>query len=90
MPDLHPTKTRLTLLAQVANDQVTTDLTLDEGDRVVLHPDAPTSWSEQVTVTARIRQLEAAGWIEEDPAAFWRLTDAGRDVLALEGHRAAV
>lgn len=82
MTDLYPTRTRLHLLAQVANSQVAMDVTDDRGHRIVLWPDAPTSWQDQTTVTVRVRELERAGWVVLDTAGvWWLLTDAGREVL---------
>lgn len=87
MSDLFPTPTRLRLLAQIDNGQVLTDITRDDDQDVIwLFPDAPTSWWDRRKVTAQVRELEAAGWVEEFmPGGTWRLTDAGRDVL--EAHR---
>ena len=77
---LFPTKTRVELLRQVANSQVLTDLTVDEFT-VWLFPDAPTSWQDRVKVTARIRELDGAGWIAENAVGDWLVTDGGRAVL---------
>lgn len=72
---LYPTKTRLRLLAAVADRQVFRDVMGDDyisGDR---------------KVSARIAEVEQAGWVqlgERDRwgIRYWRLTDAGRAVLA--------
>lgn len=82
MGDLFPTKTRLALLDDVANGQVLTDITEDD-DVILLFPNAPTEWQSRVRVTARIRELERAGWIHEDTHS-WRLTAAGHTVLAAD------
>lgn len=80
---LYPTTTRLRLLRQIANGQVGIDLTADLGYRAVLWPDAPTSWQDQVTVTARVNELERAGWVRRDDGeVWWLVTDAGNEVLA--------
>ena len=84
MSDLYPTKTRLALLADVANSQVYTDITAeaaDSGEDIIwLFPDAPTVWETRHKVTARIREMERAGWVEE-VGCQWALTDVGLDVL---------
>ena len=80
MSGLYPTKTRLALLRQVANAQVLTDLTVDEFT-VWLFPDAPTSWQDRVKVTARVREMDHAGWIAENTIGDWQLTDDGCKVL---------
>jgi hypothetical protein len=76
---LYPTRTRRDLLAAVGNGQVLTDYTADTFV-ALLFPDAPTSWQDRVTVTARVREAEQAGWIEEQ-GSDWRLTEAGWAVL---------
>lgn len=83
MPELYPTPTRLQLLAQIANDQVLTDITRDDNqDVILLFPDAPTSWQDRIRVTARVRELEHAGWAAEfERGPTWSLTDAGRAIL---------
>lgn len=83
MADLYPTPTRLRLLAEIVNGQVLTDITRDDDQDVIwLFPDAPTSWQDRVKVTARVRELEAAGWVEEFILGpTWQPTSAGRDVL---------
>lgn len=83
MADLYPTPTRLRLLTEIANGQVLTDITReDDQDVILLFPDAPTSWQDRVKVTARVRELERAGWAEEFLLGpTWSLTDAGREVL---------
>lgn len=88
--DLYPTPTRLALLRQVANGQVCTDFmaSIDtEGgdDVIVLFPDAPTAWSDRRRVTARIREMEAAGWVRELTGGDWFLTDAGQALLDAHG-----
>ena len=85
---LYPTKTRLALLRQVANSQVQAQY-FDETQafdepRAVLFPDAPTSWQDRRIVTARMRELERAGWVRE-PAlgdfGTYQVTDEGRKIL---------
>lgn len=92
MSDLFPTKTRLALLRQVANSQVVTDIVLDVDDQDViwLFPDAPTSWQDHIRVTARIREMEHAGWVTtvDGVGMSWYPTDAGYAVLA-EADKAA-
>lgn len=79
---LFPTKTRLALLRAVANGQVHTDWTVDEF-RAVLFPDAPTSWQDASTVTARVLEVEREGWIEErGSTGEWRLSEEGLRILA--------
>lgn len=79
---LYPTKSRLALLAGVENLAVTVDVTSDVW-RVVWHPYAPDQWQDQVAVTARIAELERAGWVTVDEEqAKVRITDAGHKVLA--------
>lgn len=80
--DLYPTKTRLALLRQIANSQVMTDLTHD-GDGpapILLFPDAPTSWQDRVKVSARVDEMERAGWVR-DELGTWIPTEAGYAVL---------
>jgi len=80
--DLYPTKTRLALLRQVANSLVQSGY----ADDVLLFPDAPTSWEYSRKVTARIEELERAGWVTElhpdHPGCWWVPTEAGYAVLA--------
>lgn len=78
--DLYPTPTRLRLLDQIANSQVATDIT-EDGDVIWLWPDAPTSWQDRVKVTARVRELETAGWAEQSHGMWWIPTDTGYAVL---------
>lgn len=70
---LHPTPTRVALLDQVRLGRVFRDVIGDSyisGDR---------------KVNAAIREMQAAGWVElhVNPGAldYWRLTEAGREVL---------
>ena len=77
MPDLYPTKTRLALLADVEQHQVHR------------HQDGTSTTNAGFsTVTARITELERAGWVRlpaEDEAGevlrLWELTTTGRDTL---------
>lgn len=83
MSDLYPTPTRLRLLGEIANYQVMTDTTRDDDqDVILLFPDAPTSWQDSVRVTARVREMEAAGWVEENVVGDWQPTGTGYEVLA--------
>lgn len=84
---LYPTKTRLALLRQVANNQVMVDLTTEDGEfRVVLFPNAPDEYQTQQTVTARIDEMESEGWIRVDRAGvYYLLTDAGCRILEEAG-----
>lgn len=77
---LYPTKTRLGLLRDIAEDRVFTDVTAEHA-RIVFAPNAPDEWQTQQTVTSRVEELEREGWIEEHGCSSWRLTDAGREVL---------
>jgi hypothetical protein len=74
----------LALLRAVANSQVMTqafdETQVFDPPRVLLFPDAPTSWQDSRIVTARVRELERAGWVAEE-FVTWVLTDAGRKVL---------
>jgi len=81
---LYPTPARLALLRHID----------DEGVRAMLglHDDTvASSWDGIRLVTSRCDEMYAAGWIElgdlipnASPFRYrrWRLTDAGRDVLA--------
>lgn len=81
MADLHPTKTRLALLAEVVADNVLDGLT-DETDGDIWLIDAAPPFDPPRKVTARMLELEKAGWVEQGPGiGSWRLTDAGRAVL---------
>lgn len=80
---LYPTPTRLRLLTEVRDRQVTRYPPV-HGCRVQSYlPDG-------TLVTARIAELERAGWIEagdrlaDDPdsPSWWRLTDEGVSLLA--------
>jgi hypothetical protein len=66
--DLHPTKTRLALLRQVADGEVYQDVL-----GITYH-------SGGVQVTARIREMEQAGWVELD-GRYWGPTSLGQRVL---------
>ena len=77
--DLYPTKTRLVLLQDVGAGRVMSDV-LAESDVIWLYPDAPVSWRDPVKVTARIREMERAGWVREE-LGTWVLTDVGWKVL---------
>lgn len=84
MSDLFPTPTRLALLRDIDAGHVLVDTTVEKFT-VVLFPDAPTSWQDRQTVTARVIELEVAGWAELAPWHGWQLTDAGRAVLDTHG-----
>lgn len=73
MADLYPTKTRLALLRDVDAGNVLDGIT-DDHVWLVDNPEPPRK------VCARMREMEAAGWVEQGEP-FWRLTDAGREVL---------
>lgn len=77
MADLHPTPSRLGLLADVADHIVTTDQ-----DVIWLDPSPPGGFT-RTRVTARIRELETAGWVE-DRGDRWVLTDRGQELLVAE------
>lgn len=80
MTDLYPTKTRLQLLRDIAADNVVDGLT-DETDGHIWLLDIVT-FDPPRKVTARVLELEHAGWVEQGPdGATWRLTAAGRAVL---------
>lgn len=84
---LYPTKTRVQLLRDVDAGLVMNDIRNQVIDgRVVLI--APKDGFEQ-TVTARIAELEKAGWAEEDEDGInWRLTAAGLAVAYPASERA--
>jgi hypothetical protein len=83
-PRLHPTPARRDLLDQMDNGQVLTDITAEDitdGFPILLYPDAPTSWQRSITVTARARELERAGWAEEREGGIdWQATPYGRAI----------
>lgn len=67
--DLYPTKTRLQLL-----DDVDVGFVCGFEDDVF-----NTRGTRSVKVTAQMRELERAGWVERpEGSAYYRLTDAGR------------
>jgi hypothetical protein len=85
VPDLYPTKTRLALVDHIRHHRVITNVLADD-DTIVLFPDAPTSWQDQVTVTFRVREMEAAGWVESYcQGVEWRLTGVGQAIHAEHG-----
>lgn len=82
---LYPTKTRLALLQAVADGAVERDgLGLDLWDDIDRQP-------RTIRVTARITELEYAGWVRLTTALrsrsgerlpqLWELTTTGRDIL---------
>ena len=79
MADLYPTKTRLALLTAVDDGAVVEGITEDTDGDTWLTEDG----HQPLKVTARIHELERAGWVElpDDPPVFWRLTEAGWAVL---------
>lgn len=80
---LYPTKTRLALLDQMDNGQVLTDITVDH-DLILLFPYAPTQWQDRTAVTAKAREMEAAGWCEEREGGIdWQPTAYGRAIRAV-------
>jgi hypothetical protein len=74
---LYPTKTRVQLLRDIDAGNVITDFW--EGmTRIVL--DDPEA-GDLRTVTARVQELERAGWCERHEfGPSWRLTDTGRAI----------
>jgi len=76
MSDLYPTPTRLALLRRVA-----------EGQIVWLAGGISRDERDGSRVTARVAEMERAGWITRDfgPWRRWKLTDTGRAVLARHG-----
>jgi hypothetical protein len=82
---LHPTPTRLALLAAVKAKEVT--------HHAPLLPDEPyeyDSWRTEgrfVRVTSRMDDMRRAGWVDRPPAAryhdstVWHLTDEGERIL---------
>lgn len=78
MSELHPTPTRLALLRDVAHWHVYRRRGVDYDS------------ATDRTVTARMAELERAGWVElggerELDRLLWRLTPAGRAVLDTHG-----
>lgn len=78
MADLHPTKTRLALLAAIQAGEVTG------------YPHYETGYVDYfwgITVTARVNEMIRAGWVTPPPGGERRpdfkpeLTEAGRKVL---------
>lgn len=85
MPDLYPTKTRLALLRDIRDGHVI------EGP---VEPWAGDVWNtaraetgdQARKVTARVHELEDAGWVEcGGDLTTWSLTAAGRAVLEAHG-----
>jgi hypothetical protein len=77
---LYPTKTRLALLRAVDQADVIEGITDDtDGDTWLLLPPP----DEPRRVTARVLEAQQAGWATlHADGVTWRLTDAGRTVLA--------
>jgi hypothetical protein len=78
MAGLFPTPTRLALLRDV------------DAGRVQMYTDRHTYLDAWGVLDARISEARAAGWVELDEPTLahrrpWRLTDAGRAVLAARG-----
>ncbi len=69
---LYPTKTRRALLWDVGHGYVH-----DAGDDTLLELEQGTR-----KVTAQIRELELAEWVERGDCADWRLTKIGAQILA--------
>lgn len=87
MTTLHPTPTRLALLAEVDNGKVW-------GGGISGEDFIRESDFQSRRVTARVNAMVAAGWLKLEPAAFgdyrprrWQLTGAGRAIL--DQHRRA-
>lgn len=76
MPDLHPTKTRLALLREVAGGDVWQD---SDGESFI---------GAGPRVTARMRELESAGWVRL-LITNWVVTTEGYTVLATAAVRAS-
>jgi hypothetical protein len=84
MAELMATKTRLALLAAVADGQVY------KGTWYSVEDYWDDNGSYDRRVTARVAELHRAGWVAMDHSRdpdrphrrLWRLTDAGRAVLA--------
>lgn len=73
--NLHPTPTRIALLRSIRDDNVIGEVGRDE------------IWEVGYIVTSRVRDMAKAGWCEpitrdDGELIDWRLTDAGRAVLA--------
>lgn len=75
MTTLHPTKTRVALLADIAAHSV---FDMPDGSIAVLDRGVVLA-----TVTARAKELQAAGWATPgfDQEWPWQLTDAGEALL---------
>lgn len=79
--DLHPTKTRLQLLRDVRDGLVVEGLTEETEGHVWCTADAQYGVPAR-KVTARVHELEGAGWVEcAENLVDWRLTDTGQTVL---------
>lgn len=80
MGDLHPTKTRMALLAAVDQDDVIEGFTEVTQGKTYWIPDAVLPVT---VVTARIREAERAGWVRlvDPPGVHWVLTGLGEEVL---------
>lgn len=81
MIDLYPTKTRLDLLQDVKDGLICTDgaaIWRDERLAGIYDPITAT----RTKVTSRAHELEQAGWIKRVDTYSYRITDAGREVLA--------
>lgn len=82
MSDLYPTKTRLRLLRAVQSGDVLDGSVLIDDDAL------GNAWlcepgEERRKVTARVIELEEAGWIVlDEPYVHWTLTAEGARVLA--------
>lgn len=83
MSDLYPTKTRVQLLMDVADGLVVADArseTIWRDETLAGFYDPLTA--TRAKVTARARELEDAEWIQLGRNYTYKLTDAGRAVLA--------
>lgn len=81
MSDLYPTPSRVALLQDIADGLVV------EADTAAWRDEALAAFYDPFTatrtkVTARVREMVAAGWVEHDTATgmYWP-TDAGRAVI---------
>lgn len=81
--NLHPTPTRLALLRDVADGLVMEDPATEviwRDDRLGGFYDPNTATCTRVT--AKVRELENAGWVELGNLATYRLTETGKRILA--------
>lgn len=82
--DLYPTPSRVELLADIDAGRVQT-----HNDNTIWQHEHPLQGTYRWKVTAKVRELAAAGWVYETKAREWHLTEAGRAVLAVAVDRLA-